>query len=364
MDNTDKRNINVPENSQLFITNIYLIYSPLHYLAAESVAVNFEQDAHNFLFYLKSEFKDMVDLEKWNSADFLPWPRFYPDKGLLGRLHRTRKNLAMVAGACKGAHEIRLHTPVIDTEAVNYFINHIRTTYPDAMFCVRLIPDGLLNIQRHPLSRFKEILQYCKKARRLICPDLNYYTFRGDRTGSDAKIVDRIYVMPGFPHKYDSAKTVELPSLCRAVCPAENKSQIPSRKRALVLGQPLTAFKRFTFENLQSVTSGIRAFIDTCGIDDIEYKSHPRDPDRELSHLDYRELAIDQPLEAYLADNTFDLIIGVYSTALLTARLILPKSCRVVAYGTDLVKYRGDQEKANILSTFVSLDVEIVLHRS
>lgn len=364
MDNCRNNCEKTPRDHVASVVNIFLIYSPLHYLAAENIATNFERNTQNVLFYLKAEFRELVDMSKWDSAEFLPWPRFYPEKGLLGRLRRTRKNLDIVGSVCAGATDIRLHTPVIDTEAVNYLINFLPMLYPDAAFCVRLIPDGLLNVQRYPLGRFKEALQYCKKARRLVDPALDYYTFRGDRIGSDARIVDRIYVLPGFPHEYDPKKTIEI-SLQKA---GESNdinatAKVSVTKRALVLGQPLTS-KRFSVEDMQSVTQGIRSFIDACGINEIEYKSHPRDPDKELYLNDYKEITIDRPLEAYLADNHFNLIIGVFSAALLTARLILPKSCRVVAYGTDVVRYKGNREKTSILSSFALLEVELVNHRA
>lgn len=364
MDNCRESCKETPKKHVASVVNIFLIYSPLHYLAAENIATNFEQNARNFLFYLKAEFRELVDSSKWDSSEFLPWPRFYPEKGPLGRLRRTRMNLDIVASVCSGASDIRLHTPVIDTEAVNYLINFLQTMYQDATFCVRLIPDGLLNVQRYPLGRLKEALQYFKKARRLVDPALDYYIFRGDRIGSDAKIVDKIYVLPGFPHEYDPTKTVEI-SLQKSDDSTDNDitGNVSTRKRALVLGQPLTS-KRFSAEDMRSVTQGIRSFIDKCGINEIEYKSHPRDHNKELYHIDYKEITIDRPLEAYLAYNSFDLIIGVFSAALLTARLILPKTCRVVAYGTDVVRYRGNREKTSILSSFALLKVELVNHRS
>lgn len=340
------------------IVNLFLIYSPLHYLSAELVAGQFEKGAENYLFYLKAQFKEMVDPARWTAVEFLPWPRFYPERGMLGRMRRADKNVRMVARVCSGATEIRLHTPVIDTEAVNYFINHLRSTFPGARFTVRLIPDGLLNIQRHPLGRLKEALQYCKKARRLLCPTLNYYTFRGDRIGSDTKIVDRIYVLPGLPHEYDRTKTVEI-SLQQAGTAGEE-----APKRALVLGQPLTSNKLITAEDSSAVTLAIRNFIDACGIQDVLYKAHPRDRIGEFSHPDYRKLVISKPLESYLAATSFDLVIGVYSAALVTARLILPKSCRVVAYGSDVVKYKSDRDRENIQSTLAKLGVEMVMHRA
>lgn len=364
MNNSEEKLQRESRSDESPVVNIFLIYSPLHYLAAESIAAHFGQNALNFLFYLKPEFEKMVDLSKWDAVEFLPWPRFYPEKGPFGRMRRTRQNLDVVGNVCAGASEIRLHTSVIDTEAVNYFISFLQGAHPDAEFSVRLIPDGLMNVQRHPLGPFKEMLQYCKKVRRLVYPVLNYYTFQGDRTGADTKIVDRIYVLPSFPHEYDQTKTVEI-SLQKDSRNSDLRTAAESTgKRALVLGQPLIAFNRFTREDMQSVTMGIRAFIDACGIDEIEYKSHPRDPDREFGHPDYKELEIVEPLETYLSSAPYDLVIGVCSTALLTARLILPKSDRVVAYGMDMMRYRSNKDKKNIESPFIALGVEMINHRS
>lgn len=360
MENCKTDHKNSPINHTASVTNIFLIYSPLHYLAAENIATHFERNSRNHLFYLKAEYSDLVETSNWESVDFLPWPRFYPEKGLFGRLKRTRKNLDIVAGACRGATEIRLHTPVIDTEAANYLINFLQSLYPDARFCVRIIPDGLLNVQRYPLSRLKEVLQYCKKARRLIDPALDYYTFRGDRVGSDAEIVDRIYVLPGLPHEYNRAKTVEISLIKKNQVHVTDLATEKTKRRALVIGQPLVAFNRFNRNDMQAVSLGIREFIAACGIDYIDYKSHPRDKEKEFGHPDYTELVIEKPLETHLASNHYDLVIGVDSTSLLTARMILPASCRVVSYGMDMIIYRGTEDKTKIGSPFVSLGVEMV----
>lgn len=339
------------------VTNIFLIYSPLHYLAAESVAAHFEQNSHNYLFYLKSEFQKLVDPSKWDAVNFLPWPRFYPEKGLFGGMRRAVKNLELVGGLCKGATTIRLHTTVIDTEAVNYLINFLRASFPDATFSVRIIPDGLLNIRRHPMGQLKQALQYLKKARRLFFPTLDYYSFSGDRTGSDDPIVDRIYLLPRFPHQYDTAKVVELPTLLDTTVVNKEVTFLP---RGLVIGQPLVDFKRMTAANVEVVSCGIRHFIEKCGVREIDYKAHPKDHERDYDSPDYRDLGIDVPLEVYLSKHSYDLVIGVCSTALLTARLIMPASTRVVAYGINLMELRSKNEREEIESTFRKFGIEIV----
>lgn len=338
------------------VVNIYLIYSPLHYLAAESIAANFEKGARNYLFYLKQEYQDLVDPAAWDGVRFLPWPRFYPEKGMLGGVKRARNNLRLVGEICTGAAEIRLHTTVIDSEAVNYLINYLRSNFPAARFSIRIIPDGLLNIRRRPLKGVKPALQYLKKFRRLIAPELNYYTFSGDRTGADDPLVDRIYLMPRLPHEYDAAKVVELPSLVS--CTGAHEAARPPR--ALVVGQPLLDFKRMTPEHLATVTQGIRDFIAGAGIAEVVFKAHPKDKERGLAAPGYSDLELDEPLEMHLAHTPYDLVIGVFSTALVTARQILPESSRVVAYGINLVNYRYPAERGEVEDCFKSCGVEMI----
>lgn len=337
--------------------NIFLVYSPLHYLAAERIAAHFENGAKNYLYFLKEEFASLVNTDNWTGTGFLPWPRFYPERGLFGRLNRTRMNLHILESVCQEASIIRLHAPVIDTEAINYSINHLRKLVPDGNFSVRLIPDGVLNTRKHPLGLLKELLQYLRKLRKVFYPELNFYVFRGDRTGSDDPIVDRIYLLPSFPHKYNSGKVMVIPSLTDQQPIKGIGSSVP---KALVIGQPLVAFNRMKVADVESVTVGLRGFITSCGIFNIDYKAHPKDRVREYDSLGYHDLKIDKPLEIFLAENCYDLIIGVCSTALLTARLILPKSTRVVAYGINRMIFRSEQDRQEILSPFQKLGVEIV----
>lgn len=339
--------------------NLFLVYSPLHCLAAERIVDYFEADAKNCVYYLKPKFENLLNKERWDIVAALPWPRFYPLPGIFGRLRRTMENLRSLGDACIGADEILLHTPVIDTEAVNYTINYLRRRFPFARFSVRLTPDGLLNVKRHPQPMGKRLMQYLRKGLRFFCRDLDYYPFAGDRTGSDDVIVERIYLLPGLPHEYDRHKVVEIPSLVNVT---SNKLDENAARTALVIGQPLIVYKRMTAESVAVVTRGIREFLRQNGYDRIFYKAHPRDATHEYSHADYTELKIDQPLETYLAQNACGLLIGVCSTALLTGRLILPSECRVVAYGLNLMNFKSTTEQATIIRPFQESGIEIIHH--
>ena len=346
-----------PEGSIEGTVNLFMVYSPLHCLCAEQIVEHFEPGATNIVFYLKREFGPLLRESLWDATQYLPWPRFEPVPGMFGRLRRTRSNLDVVAGFCKGAKRIVLHTTVIDTEAINYNINYLRKIFPGAEFSVRLFPDGWMNIRRHPLGPVKELLQYSRLIRRIACMDLHFYRFRGCRTGADDKLVDRIYVLPRFPHQYDPAKVVTLPLFARNDTGAERSNVL---KRALVLGQPLIAYKRMTRESVAAVTQGISDYLLANGIEEIHYKSHPRDKTREYALDGYRELVINKPLEHHLAEHPYGIVIGVCSTGLLTGRMVLPEWCKVISYGINLMKFDNGKEQDNFIDIFGRLGVEII----
>lgn len=345
------------DNNKNQTVNLFMVYSPLHCLCAEQIVQHFESGARNAIFYLKPEFRDLVNESHWDFVTYLPWPRFEPEPGYFGRIRRTRHNLDIVAGFCRGARQIVLHTTVIDTEAINYNINFLRETFPEADFRIRLIPDGTMNVERQSLGFFRELLQYSRLARRIVCPELHYYRFKGDRTGSDDRLVDRIYLLPRFPHQYNPAKVVYLPSFLQT---SDGSDKERVMKRALVIGQPLIAYKRMTRESVAAVTGKISDYLHDCGIEEVYYKSHPRDATREYAQEEYSELVLDKPLEHHLAECPYGVVIGVCSTGLLTARMILPDWCKVVSCGINLMKFPNNKERSSYTDIFRKLDVEIV----
>lgn len=336
--------------------NLFMVYSPLHCLCAEQIVRHFEPSARNVVFYLKPGFASLLDSSLWEGIHYLPWPRLDPLPGPLGRLRQARKNLDLVANECRGAEIIRLHTTVIDSEAINYHINHLRASFPTADFSVRLFPDGVLNVQRHPLGLLGELFHYTRLLRRLASPALHYYTFRGDRTGSDAAIVDRIYILHRFPHEYPAGKIVELPPFRQATA----ASSLGQTKRVLVLGQPVVAFRRMTAETMHTVTDELAAFIAAAGFTDVWYKAHPRDTQREFAAPGYRDLTMSVSLEQHLVEEHYDMVVGIYSTGLLTARMILPDTVRVVAYGMNRIRFRSRKEREALCRVFTTFGVELV----
>lgn len=312
--------------------NVYLVATPLQYLASEVIVNTFEKTTRNYLFYVRPDIHSVVNHDLWAGVQYLPWPKKYPKKGIFGKMRRIRENLGKVGEVCNDAAKIRLHLWVLRSEATNYHINDLLAKYPRADFSVRIIPDGTLGLFRRALRWYEIIGLYIRKARRILYPSLNYYVFSGDRIGSDASVVDRVYCLKGIPHEFDTSKTCVLPNLIKLRAHKKNKL-----KCALVLSQPFYQLGKCSKQEIEAVTKGIHAYLGNQNIDVVDYKQHPYDRIKELHHPDYRELHIDIPLEKYLGDHYYDLIIGVDSAALFLAKSMFGETNRIVSFGKNVI---------------------------
>lgn len=342
---------------------VFFVASPLHYLAARRVAHDHEAGSRRVLVCYRPALRAMIEDAEWDAVVLMPWPRFDPLPGLFGRLRRTLANLRQVAAACGPADELVLHSPVYDTEAIHYFL-HALPRLTGARLCqARILPDGLLNLSLHPLNPVRRAAQQLRRLRRLAHPLLRYQPFAGDRIGSQAAFVDRIYVLDGFPHPYDSQRVVRLGPLvdaAPATAPAAVDPAAPARRRALVVGQPLVAVGLLTEAERAQAAQDIQCWLQDQGVQEIHYKPHPREGAAgELLQPGYQILQTDLPLEAYLAANPFPVVVGCCSTALYTARQLGGAGVRIAAFGVRQVRFKTPAARDNALALMQQLGIDI-----
>lgn len=337
---------------------IYFVASPLQYLAAKRIAETFEAGARQVLVWYKPGLKSVVVPSEWDACTYMPWPRWEPLPGLFGRHRRLRENVRLIATLTGKCDCLVLHSAVYDTEAINYFLHALPRTSGASEAHARILPDGLISIRRYPLNAYKRIAQQTRKLRRLFAPELVYRGFDGDRIGSDASFVDRIYVLPGLPHEYPAEKVFMLPPLVELVCVGSNGAA--AGRRALVIGQPLVGAGLLAAGDLAQLTIEIHDWLNASGIHDVDYKAHPKDPVQELRHDDYRTIEPPGALESYLAATHYDAVVGVRSSALLFARQIYPASVEVRAFGWDRIRFKSPQEQEDMKNAFAACGVNIV----
>jgi len=339
---------------------VFFAASPLHYLAARRVALDHERDARRVLVYYNRVLEPVVRPDDWDATLYIPWPRFEPLPGPFGRHRRLLENLRRVAAAVGPADTLVLHSPVFDTEAINYFLRALPRMTGAATMLARILPDGLLNVQRYPLSLARRGAQWVRGLRRVVSPVLDYWRFSGDRIGSDAPFVDRIYVLAGFPHRYDPVRTVTLGPLVEVSSGGQATAPAPASPRALVIGQPLVAFGLMGEADRAAVSAAISDWLAQVLPGPVDYKAHPREGQRhEMREPHYHVLEIDEPIESYLARTPYAIVAGCCSTALFIARQIYGPEVRIAAFGVDKVRFKGEGKRENTLSLMRELSIEI-----
>jgi hypothetical protein len=336
---------------------VYFVASPLQYLAAQRVAAHFERDARQVLIWYRPGVASVVKEDEWDAAAYMPWPRWEPLPGPFGRLRRLRQNIREVAALVGSCDLLHIHSAVFDTEAVNYFLRALPKTSGARESHARILPDGIISIRRYPLSAGRLAAQWLRKLRRLVAPELDYWHFAGDRIGSDAPFCDRIYVLPNLPHEYPPEKVVELPP----IAPRTRQKRIKAR-RALVIGQPVVGSGLMLPDKARAVAAQIKHWLAAQGIEEVHYKAHPKDPARELFCDGYREIELDQPLETWMAEQHYDVVVGVRSSALIFAAQIYGECSRIAAFGWDRIAFKSEQERQQMAEAFAACGVDIVMY--
>ncbi|RZI85110.1 MAG: hypothetical protein EOP38_06295 [Rubrivivax sp.] len=335
---------------------VYFVASPLQYLAAKQIALQHEQGARQVLIWYKPGMRQSVDPTEWDACAYMSWPRWEPMSGPFGRHRRLLANIDLLAALVGPCEDLHLHSAVFDTEAINYFLKALPARCSADRMRARILPDGLISIRRYPLQPLQQALQRVRLLRRLIAPDLSYWCFTGDRIGSDAPFCDRIYVLPGLPHQYPLSKTVELKPLAAR----DRDPGVPHRRRALVVGQPLVGAGLMSERARDTVSHQILQWLNEQGFDDIHYKGHPKDPSLELNQPQYQVLDLKEPLEAWMARQPYDAVVGVRSSSLLFARQIYGDESNVLAFGWDDVCFKSERERQDMIEVFKSVGVTMV----
>ena len=312
---------------------LFFVASPLHYLAARTVARHFEADSRCVVVPYRPGARQFVRKEDWDAVAYAPWPRFDPLPGAFGRHRRLLANLKDVAAVAGPCETLLIHSPVFDTEAINYFLRGLPRLCGAATVHARILPDGLMNVARHRLNAARRAAQYLRKLRRLVSPQLDYWCFSGDRIGSEAPFVDRIYTLAGG----QSGATGEA---------------------ALIVGQPLVGIGALTQADHDVICAQIADWLKARGIDRVMYKAHPRDHAHEMRVPGANLLEITEPLESHMAAHPYRAVIGVNSTALYLARQIYGPEVPVVSFGNDKVHFKNPDQRETAIRLMDSLGIE------
>ena len=335
--------------------SIFFVSSSLQVLAAQCIAENFDNDRELILVLYKKNLDSIVKNNVWAKHFYMPWPRHDPDTGFFGVHRRLIKNLLLLDHIVDGCQSLYLYSAVYDTEAINYFVSFFQKKIGDSNFSARILPDGIISTQRNNLTFTKRILKKTRNLRYLFNRNLIYTHFTGDRIGSDAKFVDKIYVLNGMPHQYDAKKVTILPPLFKK---SKNVAKT-SLSNGLVIGQPLKGFKIMSQKNIYLTSTTISQWLNEKQVSRIYYKKHPKDTLNTLNNEKYLILPDELLIEEHLASNYFDYIIGVNSTVLLLAKQICSTNTNVISFGINKINFKNKSDELATIKLFKDFNIQM-----
>lgn len=346
----------MPENSQA--VSVYFIASPLQLLAAEQIAATVDAGRRRILIWYKPGVSGCIRTENWDASSYMPWPRFEPLPGRFGAQRRLLANIDLVADLVGPCKDLLIHSAVFDSEAINYFLRALPRRSGATRMLARLLPDGIGSMQRRPLSLARRLGQHFRKLRRLASPDLDYWTFSGDRTGSEAPFVDRIYTLPGMPHDYPADRVFELKPLVQPETP-DAHANTTSGKRALVIEQILSDRGELADRDVKRIATSLRRWLAEQGIEHVVYKPHPKARTRPLWQEGDEMADGNEALERWMSHHHFDAVASVRSTAMLFARSVYPATTPVAAFGLECVRFRNETERRTVEKAFRKSGIEL-----
>jgi len=239
-----------------------------------------------------------------------------------------------------------------DNEAVNYFINYLRKNSINSSFS--LIPDGALNLIRYPQSLISRILKILRIFRLLYSRNLRYTFYSGDRLGADADFVESIYVIPGLKTEYHEKKVIQLKPFF-----STKITKTKQEKRALIIGQPLTGYKLIDRQRLMNISGEIKEWSRAHNIEEVFYKTHPKDKEENLFEEGYKLLSGEVLVEKFLSNNYFDYVVGVHSSVLIFAKQLYGNQTEVISFGIDRLKFKNPNLRMKLYNLYNELGIVI-----
>ena len=323
---------------------------------AQCIAENIERNRDLILVLYKKNLDNVVKKNVWKNQIYMPWPRHEPEPGLFGVHKRLTKNLTLIDGLVSEYQSLYLYSAVYDTEAINYFVSFFQKKFGNDNFSARILPDGVISTRRYPLTFAKRILKKTRNLRNLFNKQLIYTHFSGDRIGSDAEFVDKIYVLNGLPHQYNQKKVVVLPPLIKKNPINKNTGTV---SKALIIGQPLEGFKLMSTKYINITSSSIFDWLNEKKISKVYYKKHPKDIQNTLFNEKYSILPDNLSIEEHLTKNYYDYIIGVNSSVLLFAKQICSINSIVISFGINRINFKDKNEETDIKKLFKKFKIKI-----
>lgn len=268
---------------------------------------------------------------------------------------RVMKQVLHAIRAYPAARDVHLHTTKLQGPLFNYYVHYLRTHLPLATLHFNIITDGAFNFHRGNMTD-SDLRNMARKDGNLLYRlfGLTYYPYSGDRFGIEADVIENVYLLPQSPHEYSPARVRDIPIVDLGLRNADAGSE----KRGLVIGEKLLDKQYLSEEEEQRVANTIGTIMQSHGIRHVDYVKHPLADHPSLRLPWYHDLVTDAPVEVCIMENNYNVIAGVRSTGLFTARLLAAADCEVVSVGIDLCRNRRELAM-KIKAAFLGMGIQV-----
>ena len=324
---------------------------------SKSISNNIDFNRKKILISQKKEIFTMLNNKDWDNIIYMPWPRYDPLPGFFGVARRLNSNYELINNLTDNCISVNFYSSSYGNEVVNYFINLASTKFTKNQYTFNLIPDGFLNVVKHPITITNLFLGKFKFFRRFFNKQLRYTFFKSDRLGAGEKFLDKIYVLDGLNNEYNREITAIVPSFNNKVNIIKKSNQ---NRNALVIGQPLIGFKLMNKNQVQEISNEIENWLLSNKIDKVFYKSHPKDKNYTLCKQSYSIIGSNIFIEEHLMNVYYNFVIGVHSSVLLFAKQIYLNECEVLSFGWKYLRFKNLNLKKNLNQTFDNLNIKII----
>lgn len=313
--------------------NVFIVESRFQGLVALLIARSVA-DSDNLVFYYAEETGNFIRKFPFVQAHYLgpkitrgPWKRPRTLRRMMNQIEQT-------VGHYRGkARTVNVFVANLKTHLLNYSVQRLRQTVDWVPPTFNIITDGTFNFKRYamPDDYPVKMLQTARKLPyRLL--GLDFYIYSGDWQGIEDPLISTIYLLPKSPHEYDSTRVADVPIVDLGMTTLEDGHHGP---RALVIGERLCAKGYLTDAEEQAVNQQIGELLQARGITTVDFVKHPNAPTDHLPQPWYHPVITKDPVEIWLMEHRYDVVISSVTTALITARMLCPASTDVISVGLE-----------------------------
>ena len=107
------------------------------------------------------------------------------------------------------------------------------------------------------------------------------------------------------------------------------------------------------------ISREIRKWLFAHDVEDVFYKTHPKDKEGNLFEEGYKLLSGDVLIENFLSNYYFDYVIGVHSSVLIFAKQLYGNQTEVISFGLDKLKFKNQSLKIKLYNLYQELGIII-----